>query len=295
MLRRTSHAVLGLMVVLGLQDAPAFAQSTARGYDIQFCNAIYTGAGRQATAANCYSNVACTSACCPEQSCGGCDCLCDCCEPPWSIWIWGAPTYVNGAAQGFGFSEGVTAGYRLNDALGLYGAIGFNHTDVNTQFLGTVGLQRFGNPDGETFGERTSVWVLWDQYAESDTNTYFHQFRFNLGYVRSERTEIGMTFSVSTSGDDDVAALVPMGGSTMLSLSGGYVGPYVTTEFGGVQWTATAGYADGTNRAAFGLGAAVPVSDNTNIFMDAKHGGDDIWALSVGLEVGLGRADTRRY
>ena len=77
------------------------------------------------------------------------------CNTPWSMWAYGGTSYFSLPIQSlWGISEGVTVGYRFDGtALGLYGNVVFNHTEESTQVLGTVGLQKFGNPNGAfTFG-----------------------------------------------------------------------------------------------------------------------------------------------
>ena len=216
-------------------------------------------------------------------------------QTPWSAWVFAAPTYAGAPTDSFGFSEGVTFGYRVFEGLGVYAGAGFNHTEDNTQFLGTVGLQRFGDPNGASVLDRASVWVLWDQFTVTDTDAYTDQLRFNIGYVPRERTEVGMTFSVPTSSGAGAAGQVPLGGSGLLTAGDSAVGPYVTRPIGDTQLSAAVVYSEGSESAAAGVGLSRPVSGRTSVFMDAKFAGDDEWAMAVGLKWGFGGMDTTRW
>jgi hypothetical protein len=220
------------------------------------------------------------------------------CSPRLSVWAWGAPAYYStGTGTSlWGFSEGVTGGYRLNEAVGLFVSANFLHTEEDTSVLGTVGVQRFGDPCGCDLADRLSVAVMWDQFAYTDVeDTYVHQFRSNLGIVTGDCQEVGVTFSVPTSGRRGDPAQTPLGGPMLLTLGNSFVGPYLKRDVGIVQFTGLVGYDDGSDSAAVGVGLARPICDRTNVFFDTKYGGEGAWALSAGVEVGFGRGDTRRY
>jgi len=325
MFRQTQCVVLGLMTAFALSSARAgdlnlrssfgrlALQEASWTSDLHFCNAK---AAEQAQPGPAPAQVAPSGACC-EPACGcagngcgdcggcnGCGCEDPCClngQSRWTVWAWGGGTYYSTSFESlFGFAEGVTLGYRLTEATGLLGQIGFNHTGRSTQILGTVGAQKFGNPYGGSMWERTSVWVLWDQFTDTRfANLYVHQLRLNVGFVPAERREIGMSFSIPTSGGGVGGALIPLGGPGLLSSGTEFIGPYLSTEVGdGGQLTTMVGYMGGagnTGGAAFGVGYEQPMNDNLNFITDAKYGTSGLWALSAGVSLGLGRQDTKRY
>ncbi len=281
------HLMLGILAILSFGLSPAAGQDLATRLE-----APYASAGGQ--------EIQLCSLTCDESGCGDCACApcggCGCgCQTPWSAWVFAAPTYAGAPTDSFGMSEGISFGYRVSEGFGVYAGAGFNHIEDNTQFLGTVGVQRFGNPNGCSDLDRMSVWVLWDQFAETNTDAYAHQLRFNIGYVPQERTEIGMTFSVPTSSGPGAAGQIPLGGSGLLTAGDSAVGPYLTRPIGDTQLNAAVVYSGGSESAAAGLGLSRPVSDRTNVFMDAKLAGDDQWSMAVGLKWGFGRMDTTRY
>ncbi|MCA9241106.1 MAG: hypothetical protein KDA37_12940, partial [Planctomycetales bacterium] len=213
-----------------------------------------------------------------------------------------APTYVSDGT-GWGASEGAVIAYRLTNQFGLYGGFGFNHTDDTTQFLGTVGVQRFGNPYGRDLSDRASFSFLFDQFSDSQTDSYESQFRIQAGYVLAPRTEIGAL--VTAQGDSDAGGQqIPLGGIGNVTNGDNFIGPYASTSLGrGSKLFGTVGYSEQSDDIAGGAGAFFPVSSNASSqvrgFVDAKYAGngnnDDSMALSMGLAWGFGRADSTDY
>jgi len=301
MRQSASHLMLGILAILSFGLSPAAGQDLATGLE-----APYASAGGQEI-------QLCSHMTCDESGCGDCACApCgECCggcsracglgtcsglgQTPWSAWVFVAPTYGGAPTDSFGFSEGITFGYRVAEGLGVYAGVGFNHIEDNTQFLGTLGVQRFGDPNGASALDRASVWVLWDQFALTNTDAYSHQLRFNIGYVPRERTEVGMTFSVPTSSGPGAAGQIPLGGSSLLTAGDSAVGPYLTRPIGDTQLSAAVVYSGGSESVAAGVGLSRPVSGRTSVFMDAKFAGDEQWAMAVGLKWGFGRMDTTRW
>lgn len=230
---------------------------------------------------------------------------------PLSAWVWAAPTFGSGGPyEVFGFSEGVNVGYRMTDAIGLYGSIGFNHQAANslmdantTQILGTIGVQKFGNPDGAGLLERTSLWALWDQSAFLVVDdpmlygAYQHQIRILAGYATGYHSEIGAAWSIPI-GDDVVGAgfLSTLGGPGYLT-SSEFIGAYVKRQVGATDLTGTIGFAGtgSTGATVLGVGAERPISDRVNVYADFKAGEGGSYAGSVGMAVSLGAADTKWY
>lgn len=193
-----------------------------------------------------------------------------------------------------GFSEGVNLGYRFTDNMGLYGSIGFNHTSRSTHILGTVGIQKFGNPEGDGLLERSTVWVLWDQGTETEFDSYLHQFRFMVGYSLGEYSEVGMGWSIPTSGSGGIGgALVPLGGPGYLTSASSFIGPYVKRRVRDTDLTGMIGYSDGGGGVALGVAAERPMTERANVYVDFKAGEGSNYAGSVGVAFGLGRADTK--
>lgn len=214
-----------------------------------------------------------------------------------SVWVWVAPTYVSSVFDTqFGVGEGAVIGYRLSEAIGLYAGIGFNHHEQSTQVLGTLGLQKFGNPEGVGLLERTTVWMFWDQGADTEggDGASAHQLRFNVGWVSSNEMEVGMTFSFAIE-EPTRHMLTPLGGQFNMSAGNSIVGPYVRMPVGVFDVTGILGFSEATDSAVVGLGAEAPLTDTSNLFIEAKSGGDDVYSLSLGYKVGFGRADTTRY
>ena len=107
-----------------------------------------------------------------------------------------------------------------------------------------------------------------------------------------------MTFSIPTSDGAGLGGLTPMGpASSVMPVAETYVGPYLVRELpNGTRVSGTVGYTEAAGGdVAFGLGAAVPLTANTDIFFDGKSGGADAWAMMIGVEFKGGRADTRWY
>jgi hypothetical protein len=165
--------------------------------------------------------------------------------------------------------------------------------------LGSVGLQKFGNPYGGTLLERSSVWIFWDQATdfEHGEDAYVHQFRFNIGYVSAPGREIGMSFSVPTSDSLGTTGLTPVGGAGVMPVGDNYVGPYFTRELAnGTRVGGTIGYTDaGEGGVALGADVGIPVGERTNVVLTSKYAESESYTLAVGLEMGFGRADTRAY
>jgi len=250
---------------------------------------------------------------------GGKDCESDCyeCGPlggtmlpqfragdtPWSVWVWAAPTYTSAAAiSTAGFSEGVNLGYRLTDGVGVYGSIGFNHNfsgvlGGGTQVLGTVGLQKFGNPNGAGLMERSNVWILFDQSTDTSMDdVYLHQFRFVMGYELGENNEVGVTFSIPTSEGLGGNILSPLGGPDYMTSGGdSFVGPYYKERVGEWDTTLVVGSSGAAQSVAVGAAVERPVMERTNVFVGVKASGDSAWTMNLGVSYGLGRADTKWY
>jgi hypothetical protein len=222
---------------------------------------------------------------------------------PLSVWLWAGPTYSSGTIGSlFGFAEGVNVGYRLTDSIGVYGALGLNHQASSTQILGTIGVQKFGNPNGSGLLDRSSLWVLWDQFSDLEVDdpflfgVYLHQLRFMAGYVTGYHNEIGVSYSVATSDDTfGAGALSPLGGPGYLTGAGSFIGPYVKQRVGETELTAMIGYSDGASGMAVGIGAERPVTDRLNTYIDFKAGNGGNYAGSIGAAIPLGRADTKHY
>lgn len=223
---------------------------------------------------------------------------------PASVWLWVAPGYSDVTAWGAGDSswaiaEGIIAGYRLTDGLGIYSSVTFIHDEETTTFLTSVGLQKFGNPAGAGLLQRASAWMFWDAAVDTlDGNqSHFQQLRFNLGVVGPAGGEAGVSFSVSL---DEPAGyyLTPVGGATFLSTGGSVVGPYVRYPIGIFDFTAMLGFSGVSDEAVLGGGVEARLTENSSIFLDGKIAGaegDSPSSLLVGYKLGFGRADTVRY
>jgi hypothetical protein len=220
------------------------------------------------------------------------------------VWLWVAPGYSDVTAWGAGDSswaiaEGIIAGYRLTDGLGIYSSVTFIHDEETTTFLTSVGLQKFGNPAGAGLLQRASAWMFWDAAVDTlDGNqSHFQQLRFNLGVVGPAGGEAGVSFSVSL---DEPAGyyLTPVGGATFLSTGGSVVGPYVRYPIGIFDFTAMLGFSGVSDEAVLGGGVEARLTENSSIFLDGKIAGaegDSPSSLLVGYKLGFGRADTVRY
>ena len=314
--RLTNVWIIGILLVATMPIAQAGAAEAA--VSPQFFSAEQSPGIRQCSYGEPCQPVACqpaADACSCDPCCGNaCACVNSCCSPcdgcgcggsngygrflngqktPWSAWLFGGPSYTSGATGAMGMSESVTVGYRMFDAFGIYGGAGFNHVASNTQILGTIGFQRFGNPNGNTLGDRTSFWMMWDQYTD-DSSNYRHQFRFMLGYVPSERTNLGIAYTVPTS-DDGGAGTIPLGGPGMITMGKAFIGPYMSIPVGDTDMYGTLGYSDATDNVGLGLGVKRPLNDRFSVFADVKYGGDKTFGGTVGLAMGLGRMDTNHY
>lgn len=222
-----------------------------------------------------------------------------------TTWLWVAPTYGSASLIGiedsrFGVAEGIISGYRLTPHLGVYGSITFLHDEEMTTFLGTVGIQRFGNPAGAGLMDRASFWMFWDNCVDTldGDETHFQQLRFNIGIVGPRGGEIGMAFSISLDEPRDYF-LVPVGGTSFLSAGGSVVGPYVRYPIGIFDVTAMLGFSGQSDAGVLGLGARAWLTENVALFTEGKVGGAD-WgdnpsSLLAGLQLGYGRADLDRY
>jgi hypothetical protein len=214
-----------------------------------------------------------------------------------SILAWAAPCFTSfGPAGAWGMDEGVTFGYRLSDHLGLIASGSFWENGISTEFLGTLGVQRFGNPNGDSFAERASVWLLWDQFADTSiADAYTSQLRCNFGMAYGENREVGMSFATHIGGFTGGAPQNPLGGPGVLSTGSGFVGPYAKRDMGDYHLTGMVGWEQSSDNVALGIGAERPVGQNLNVFLDTKYGFEGSWSVSAGLQVGLLRADTKHY
>jgi hypothetical protein len=308
---------LGVLAVCGLSQAQALDVG-----DIRFCSSVGDGCVQQS---GCDAKL--QDGC--EEECDGKDGKgSDACggvfglgmlgpsdgSEPWSAWVWAAPTYSSGLADVFGFSEGVNVGFRVTDALGIIGGVGFNHMSSTssfggnpTQILGTIGVQKFGNPDGGDVLERSSLWVLWDQSVFLIPDPFFgidggviglhqHQIRLMAGYVTGYHNEIGVAWSFPIGNDDfGAGALSPLGGPGYLTTAGTFIGAYAKRRVRETDVTATLGYSQGASGMAFGIGAERPVTERVNMYVDFKAGAGSNYAGSIGAAIPLGRGDTKNY
>jgi hypothetical protein len=306
MLHHSRFLLLGLVVAFGLHQATALAELTpfeqsSQEADIQLCSCE----------ADCCASSCCTpllGRCCnPCASC--CDAACDdccgdgccgdgCCCTPWTLLLrFGTTYYSSPFLSQWGISEGVTVGYRCNPCWGIYGSVDFNHTDFSSQVFGTVGVQKFGVAYAGSLMDRTSVWILFDQFADLEIgpDSYLHQVRFYTGLVTAPQREIGVAFSVPTSDGPAAPALTPMGSSSVMPVGDSFVGPYLrATAANGVRLDAAVGYSDaGTGGVAAGVGTGVPLTANTDLFFNGKLSEGDNYAFALGLELKGGRRDTR--
>lgn len=222
-----------------------------------------------------------------------------------TVRIWAGPTYSDATLfaiddSEFGFGEGVIAGYRLTRSLGLYGSLSALHYEEMTIFLGTVGVQRFGNPRGPGLIDRISVWIFWDNYTDTlDGNlTDFQQLRFNIGVVGPVGNEVGFAFSVSLDEPPDYF-LTPLGGVHLLSSGESVVGPYMRFPISIFDISAMLGYSTRTETGVLGLGARARITESLAVFADGKvgaaNGGDTPYTLLAGAELLGGLADTIRF
>jgi len=222
-----------------------------------------------------------------------------------SAWIWVGPSWSQSEAftagdMEIGISEGIIAGYRLTNALGLFGAIAFSHSDGDTFIFSSIGIQKFGNPGGTGLIERSSLWVFWDNGVDTidGDEGHFQQLRFNTGVVGPGGGEVGMAFTVPLD-ESGYSFLLPVGGTSMIATGGFTIGPYVRFPIGIFDLTAMLGFAEQTDSAVLGLGGEARLTERSSIFLDWKTGGADVGenpsTLLVGYKLGFGRADTTRY
>jgi len=320
--------VLGVFVACSLSQARALDVG-----DIRFCSGTGDGCAQQS---DCEGKIEDGAPVFDEKDCDvkdGCGKCSDGCgglfglgllngpsdgSDPLSAWVWLAPTYGSGVVnEAFGFSEGVNVGYRVTDSIGLYGAVGFNHQasselfpgfDANTtQILGTIGVQKFGNPDGEGLLDRTSLWVLWDQSVFLIPADVFgvgtgvfgvnqHQIRLMAGYVTGYHNEVGVAWSFPIGNDDFGAGyLSTLGGPGYLTSAGTFIGGYAKRRVRETDLTASIGYSQGAEGIALGVGAERPISERVNVYADFKAGEGSNFAGSAGVAIAFGRADTKYY
>jgi len=211
----------------------------------------------------------------------------------WTLIPWIAGTHIDGATTEGGFAYGLTGGYRLTDSVGAFGAFGFNHTDDRTQFLGTVGLQKFGNPYGCTFQERATVWGFFDYFRDDNVDDEAYQLRFNMGYVFADYVEAGATFSIDVG--DDAISLTPFGGATLMYPGGSFVGGYYNRAIGRYEFFGQLGYSDAVDNVAGSIGLKRPIGDRAKAFVGVAGAGDDSLSGALGMEFGLGRNNVWQY
>ncbi len=323
MIYHSRFLLFGLVAVFGLHQAAladqplepcqfaAFEQGGQQD-SIQLCGGTSCGAGPC-----CYGSLlgrcggpctsccdaacgdGCGNGCCGNGCCGNGGCGDGGCTPWTLLGRAGSSYYSFPFMTEWGFSEGVTLGYLVNPRWGLYGSVDFNHTDYSTQVLGTVGVQKFGVPYADTVIERTSVWILFDQFADFEigSDSYLHQFRFYTGIATGPRREIGIGFTAPTSDDPAVGALTPMGSSGVMPVGDSYVGPIWRSETpNGLRLDGTVGYSDANGGGvAAGLGAAVPMGANTDLFFNGKLSEGENYTFAIGMEFKGGRQDTRFF
>lgn len=228
-----------------------------------------------------------------DDLCAPCD-KSDCCsdgdQVRWTVTPWIGGTSIDAGTTEGGFAEGVYGGYRLTDSLGIYGGFGFNHTSDRTQFIGTVGLQRFGDPNGATASERLSLWGFWDYYTDDELDADAHQLRFNAGYVFRDFAEAGVTFSIAI--DDDGTSISPMGGANLMFPGGNFVGGYYAQSLRWVDLFAQIGYLESADGIAGSLMLKRGITERSRVFVGASGAGDSSVSGILGMEVGLGRDDT---
>ncbi len=284
MLHHSRFFFLGLAVAIGLQQAGALAQQTPELFRLTG----FEQTGQQADIQLCGCDTDCGDACSDACGCGN-GCAGNGCCTPWTLAVrFGATYYSLPVLSQWGFSEGASVGYRINPCWGLCGSVDFNHTDFSSQVLGVVGIQKFGVPCAASLIDRTSVSLMFDQFVDFEIgpDSYLHQFRLYTGIVTGPQREIGMLFNLPTSDELPVAALTPMGGATLMPVADFYVGPYFrTTTANCVSLEGTVGYSDAVGGGiAAGLGAAVPITANTDLFVNGKVCEGDNYAMAFGVE-----------
>ncbi len=222
-----------------------------------------------------------------------------------STWLWVGPNLsqsqlLTAGDTELGISEGIISGYRLTPSLGVFGAIAFSHEDGDTFIFSSVGIQKFGNPQGGGLLQRGTVWVFWEQGVDTldEDDGHFQQLRFKVGLVGPGGGEAGMTFNVPLDKPADYF-LSPVGGTAMTSTGGFTIGPYVRFPIGIFDLNAMLGYAEQSGSAVLGLGTEARLTERSAVFVDWKTGGADVGenpsTLLVGYKLGFGRADTTRY
>ena len=214
-------------------------------------------------------------------------------EVGWTLIPWIAGTHLDGATTEGGFAYGLTGGYRLTDSVGVFGAFGLNHTDARTQFLGTVGLQKFGNPYGCTLQERATLWGFFDYFNDDEVDDEAYQLRFNTGYLFADYVEAGVTFSIDL-GDGPVS-LSPFGGATLMYPGGSFVGGYYNRTIRRFEFFGQLGYSDAVDNVAGSIGLKRPIGNRAKAFVGVAGAGDDSLSGALGMEFGLGRNDTWQY
>lgn len=243
---------------------------------------------------SCNSCNSCSS-CSSCSSCDGCN-SCDSCngcgsDVPWTLRPWIGGTHFDGATTESGFAYGMIAGYRLADSLGVYGSFGFNHTDDRTQFVGTTGFQKFGNPYGATTADRMTLWGFWDYYADDETDDDAHQIRFNVGYVTGDYAEIGVTFSISTS-NNSAGAIVPFGAANGMFVGDGFVGAYYNRTIGRLDFFGQLGFTQATDDVAGSIGLRWSTNSRIRPIASFAAAGPDSYGGMIGVELGLWADDT---
>ncbi len=191
---------------------------------------------------------------------------------------------------------GLDMALRLAGQTSAYGAATYSHLSGGTQFFGTVGLFRQGDPCGGAL-DRTSGGILFDQLADTrfDDPIYVSQLRYFLGFALSEQWGAGVTYSDPVQGDN---SRVAFGGFSSAGFTPAEtVEAYLSTWWGPHQVTATLGSRFGPDETVAGLLLRHRLSKNVTASVNLNTVGGELWACVLGLEwqFGGGRYGAHGY
>ena len=167
----------------------------------------------------------------------------------------------------------------------LYGSFTYNHFDLGSQFLGTLGSYRQGVADG-TIMDGLSGGVLFDQYTDTRYDgLYLSQFRLFAGYALSEHVGAGMTYTTPVDDADRVNIAVPGGGpGPAIIRNAELLEAYLSLRWGQHLATATVGQRQDNNGLVASLYALRQLNEQLGFYTNTSYAENSSWATTVGLQ-----------
>lgn len=228
-------------------------------------------------------------------------CQCEACQTAESHWT--DDFFFNGSVGGSyvdsversygGATYDLGANYWLTGMVSATANFSGNHFSGGSQYLVTVGLQKYANTYAAcatgNIGYNFTWSVLYDYYTDTRFNSDITQLRYSLGYALSDRLEVGAFYWDPLEGDDFTFNL---GGATALIPFQTFetVGAYVNASFDDVAVSGSVGYiADGVETMVYQLGASTPLSDMASLYANASYQDDpQIWTAQTGISFSFG-------